>query len=108
MRQIFNSKHIYSFSYVIAHNSFGVKDKNKDTGEKEVKLSFNKLGKNYKLITKDELLSGEVKKEDLTNKIVIMGYIGDKEDYFYMDKGKTKKVNGVEVHAAIIDEIIDL
>jgi CHASE2 domain-containing sensor protein len=108
MRQTFNATHIYPFSYVIALNSFGVKGKFKNTGEKALKLNLNKLGRNYKLITKDELLSGKVKKEDLTNKIVIMGYIGEKEDYFYLDKGKVEKINGVEVHAAIVDEIIDL
>ena len=108
MRQSFNSKHIYSFSYAVAENSFGVKDKFRNTGDKEQKLKLNGLGRNYKLITRDELFSGKVNAEDIKDKIVIMGYIGGKEDYFYLDKRKTKRINGVEIHAAIIDEIINL
>lgn len=108
MRQTFNSKSIYCFSYVIAENSFGVKNKFKDTGEKELKLNMYGLGTNYKLITVDELFSGKFRKQDLKDKIVIMGYIGEKEDYFYLDKERTKKINGVEVHAAIIEELINL
>jgi CHASE2 domain-containing sensor protein len=108
MRQSFNSEHIYSFSYAVAENSFGVKNKFKNTGDKAQKLKLNGLGRNFKLITRDELFSGKVNAEDLKDKIVIMGYIGEKEDYFYLDKRKTKRINGVEVHAAIIGEIINL
>lgn len=107
MSQNFNSKKIYCFSYVIAENSFGVKNKFKVTGEKELQLDLDGLGTNFKLITADELFSGRFRKQDLQDKIVIMGYIGGKEDYFYLDKEKTKKVNGVEVHAAILEEIIN-
>jgi CHASE2 domain-containing sensor protein len=108
MTQTFNSKQIYCFSYVIAENSFGVKDKFKGTGEKKIKLNLDGLGTNYKLINADDLFSGRFRKQDLKNKIVIMGYVGDKEDYFYLDNEKTKRINGVEVHAAVIDELIDL
>jgi CHASE2 domain-containing sensor protein len=106
--QSINSNQIYSFGYVVAQNSFGVKDKFKGTGDKELKLNLDGIGKNYRLITADELFSGRFKKQDIKNKIVIMGYIGEKEDCFYLDKEKTKKINGVEVHAAIIEELIDL
>ncbi|HEX5168785.1 MAG TPA: CHASE2 domain-containing protein [Cyclobacteriaceae bacterium] len=108
MMQTFNSRQIYCFGYVVAENSFGVRDKFKNTGDKELKLNLAGLGKNYKLITADQLFSGKFKEQDLKDKIVLMGYLGEKEDYFYLDKGKTKKVNGVEVHASIIEELIDL
>jgi CHASE2 domain-containing sensor protein len=108
MRQLFDGKWIYSFSYVVAQNSFGVKEKFKDKGNKELKLKLSGLGVNYKLVTKDELFSGKIKKDDFKDKIVIMGYVGEKEDYFYIDKKKKKKINGVEIHAAIINELIDL
>lgn len=108
MTQSFKSRQIYCFSYVVAQNSFGVKDKFKNTGDRELKLNLDRLGKNYKLISAYELSSGKFKKQDLKDKIVIMGYVGEKEDYFYLDKGKTKKINGVEVHAAIIEELINL
>jgi CHASE2 domain-containing sensor protein len=108
MRQSFDSNEIYSFSYVVAENSFGVKNKFKGTGENDLKFKMDGLGENYKLITADQLFSGQFNKEDLKDKIVIMGYIGEKEDILYLDKGKTKKINGVQVHAAIIDEIVDM
>lgn len=50
----------------------------------------------------------QFRKQDLNDKIVIMGYLGEKEDFFYLDHRKTKKVNGVEIHAAIVEEILDL
>jgi len=108
MTQSFNSKQIYCFGYVVAQNSFGVKNKFKGTGEKELKLNLDGLGKNYKLITTDELFSGKFKAQDLKDKIVIMGYLGEKEDYYYLDEEKTKRINGVEVHAAIVDELVNL
>lgn len=108
MTQSFNSRQIYCFGYVVAQNSFGVKNRFKDTGDKELKLNLDGLGKNYKLITSDELFSGKFKKQDIKDKIVIMGYIGEREDFYYLDKEKTKRISGVEVHAAIIDELINL
>lgn len=104
---IFNES-IYSFSYVVAKNSFGVKSQFQNTGDKEIKLKLKRLGGNYKLITIHDLFSGNFKSDDINDKIVLLGYLGDKEDFFYLDKKKTKKINGVEVHAAIINEVIDL
>jgi len=98
---------IYSFSYVVAQNSFGVRTKFKKEKWRTFGFNLDQLGKNYKLITKDQLFSGDFKKEDLADKIMIMGYMGDKEDFLYTDSSKRRKINGVEVHAAIIDEIID-
>ena len=106
MTQTFDSKPIHSFSYVIAENCFGVRDKFKGRGEEEIELDLDGLGSNYKLINAVDLLSGNFKGQDLTNKIIIMGYIGHEEDYFYLDNAKTRKINGVEVHAAIVDELI--
>jgi CHASE2 domain-containing sensor protein len=107
MMQSFGSEEIYCFAYVVAENSFGVKDKFQGTGDKELELDLTGLGRNYKLITADQLFSGKFKMQDLKDKIVIMGYIGENEDNLYLDKQKAKKINGVEIHAAIIDEIIN-
>jgi CHASE2 domain-containing sensor protein len=106
MKQTFGSKPIHSFSYVIAENCFGVRDKFKDKGEEEIEFDLDELGANYKLINAVDLLSGNFKEQDLMNKIVMLGYIGHEEDYFYLDRARTRKVNGVEVHAAIVDELI--
>ena len=107
MQQLFRDRTVYAFSYVIAQNSFGVKPKYLDTGNKDLELDL-KLGRNYKLITRQDLTAGNFKKEDLNDKIVLLGYIGEKEDFFYLDKEKKKKIKGVEIQAAIIDEIIHL
>jgi CHASE2 domain-containing sensor protein len=108
MAQTFHATQIQSFSYAIAQNSFGVKNKFKNTGNKELKLNLDTIGKNYQPINADDLLSGNFRKQDLNDKIVIMGYLGEKEDFFYLDHRKTKRVNGVEIHAAIVEEILDL
>lgn len=108
MQQLFRERTVYAFSYVIAQNSFGVKPKYQDTGNKDLELSLNGLGKNYKLITRQDLATGNFKKEDLNDKIVLLGYIGSKQDFFYLDKKKRKRINGVEIQAAIIDEIVEL
>jgi CHASE2 domain-containing sensor protein len=105
MMQFFRGQPVYSFSYVVAENSFGVKSKYKNRGSDYLDMSIGNL-KNYKLITSDKLFSGQFDKSDLENKIVIMGYLGQKEDFLYIDK-KSPKVNGVEIHAAFINELVD-
>jgi hypothetical protein len=105
MVQFFRGQPIHAFSYAVAENSFGVKSKYKTAGSAYVGLPLNNL-KNYKLITSPELMTGKFDKSDLENKIVIMGYIGPKEDFLYIDKNH-KKVNGVEIHAAFINELVD-
>lgn len=105
MQQFFRSQPVYAFSYVVADNSFGVKPGYRNRGSDYLELPINDF-KDYKLITSSELLSGEFDKSDIKDKIVIMGYIGKKEDFMYIDK-KLPKVNGVEIHAAIINELVD-
>lgn len=104
MKQSLGTQDIYAFGYVVAHHSFGVSSKYKDNGYKEFSLDLD-FG-NYQLIRNHDLLSGNFNKEDITDKIVLIGYIGDNNDYFYLDDSKARKVNSVEVHAAIIDEIL--
>jgi CHASE2 domain-containing sensor protein len=108
MAQAFYLKQIHSFSYMVAKNSIGVKERFKNTGDEDVRFDLDKLGKNYTLITSKQLFSGKFTKGDIKDKIVLMGYLGEEEDCFYIDEGKTRKINGVEVHAAIIEELIDL
>jgi CHASE2 domain-containing sensor protein len=108
MTQYFDSKAIYCFAYVVAENSFGVKERFRTCGDKELKLSLDGLGENYRLISTAELFAGKFTEQDIKDKIVIMGYVGENEDYFYVDKEKTKKINGVEIHAAIVEELIKL
>jgi CHASE2 domain-containing sensor protein len=51
-------------------------------------------------------MSGNFDKSNIKGKIVLMGFIGYGDDY-YLDHGRHWKVNGVAIHAAIINEIID-
>jgi hypothetical protein len=106
MKQFFRGKPVYAFSYIVAENSFGIKSKYKNRGSDFIDLSLDNL-KNYKLITSDELFTGQFDKSDFEDKIVIMGYIGQKEDLLYIDKN-LPKVNGVEIHTAFINELLDL
>ncbi len=107
MQQSYLDKEYYSFAYVIAKNSFGVKSKYRDSGREEVGFDLDDVKGNYTLISSDDLFSGNFRPEDLTGKIVIMGYMGEAEDFFYVDRLRTEKVNGVEIHAAIVSELID-
>lgn len=107
MMQPFGTIPIYSFSYMIARNSYGVNKQFIAKNYEPIKLELKGLGRNYRLISRKDLVKGNFRLKDFKNKIVIMGYIGGKEDYLYLNKEKKQKVNGVEVHAAIVEEIMD-
>jgi CHASE2 domain-containing sensor protein len=106
MMQPFGTIPIYSFSYVIARNSYGVDRQFIAKNYEPVKLELKGLGRNYQFISRKDLAAGKFRSRDFKDKIVIMGYLGGKEDFLYLNKEKKQKVNGVEVHAAIIEEII--
>jgi CHASE2 domain-containing sensor protein len=104
MLQFYRGKHIYAFSYKVAERSFGVKEKYRHNEVEEFSLPVTNF-KNYTLITSEQLFSGKFDPKDLTDKIVLMGYIGKKEDLLRVESSPDK-VNGVEIHAAIINELI--
>jgi hypothetical protein len=107
MRQRYKSEDIYAFSYVVAENSFGVSDKFKDHEYDEVPLRFHYyLGVKYNLIRNNDLLSGKFNKDDIAGKIVLMGYMRDNDDFYYTDMRRSMRINGVEIHAALIEELI--
>ncbi len=108
MEQIFRDSIVYCFSYVTAENSFGVKSKYRGKGTEVMKLRFKNLNENFKIITIQDLASGNFRKEDLNNKIVLLGYVGKEEDDFYVNEEKNKRVNGIIIQASIIDELLDL
>lgn len=101
---------LYSFSYMVALNSFGLKSKYKETRGMEIPFDFNLANKNYTIINQQDFLIGNFKKEDIANKIILLGYIGNDEDYFFLsflNKNRNNKINGVELHAMMINELID-
>ena len=105
MRQIFHGKPVYSFSYSVAEMAAGVKPKYQNKGGNDLMIGGDDY-KNYRKITIGELFSGKFNKRDITNKIVILGYFGQDEDYLSVDN-MSEKVNGVEIHASFINELID-
>lgn len=107
MMQSFGRIPVYAFAYVIAQKSYGVKQQFIRESPEPINLELRNLGNNYKFISIKNLASGNFEPDDLRNRIVLMGYVGDKEDFNYTDKGKTRKINGVEVHAAIVEELLD-
>jgi CHASE2 domain-containing sensor protein len=104
-RQFYRGQTVYSFSYVVAENSFGVKPEYKNRGSDYLDMPLDNLN-DYKVITSQELFNGQFDRSDLEDKIVIMGYLGKKEDFLYIDK-KLPKVNGVVIHAAFINQLVD-
>ena len=107
MIQYYRQKTIYSLSYVVANNSFGVKQKYKQNGDKDFYFDKTSIGRQFKIISVNDLLTGKFDKKDLKDKIVLLGHVSDKEDSFYLDDRRTKRISGVEIHASIIRQLIE-
>ncbi len=107
MRQYYKERTIHSLSYVVAENSFGVKTKYKQNNDKDFYFDRNLIGKYFKVISVEDLLTENFSKNDLKNKIVLMGHVSDNEDSFYLDEKRTKRISGVEIHASIIRQLIE-
>ena len=108
LKQCFNGKWVYSFSYVVAENSFGVKTKYRNSGTTGIKFDLSNIGNYFNIISREDLDNGEFNKSDFDGKIVILGYIGNDDDHFKVDGLGQMSINGVIIQAAIINEIIDL
>ena len=104
LKQTFNTIEVYASSYVVAKNAFGVKQEFLDPDEEAVELEFENIEKNYTRVDRSNLLSGKVNPADIEGKIVLFGYLGKKEDLVWI-RGEDQNYNGVEVHAAIIEEL---
>lgn len=107
MRQYYKNKAISAFSYGVADNSFGVKSKYKGNKDKDFSFERSSIGRCFKVISSTDLLKENFNKKDLNHKIVLMGYVSDKEDSFFLDDNRTKRISGVEIHASIIRQIIE-
>lgn len=107
LKQMFRSEPVYAFSYVVAKNSFGVKPKFKDSLDFFLRFKTDSLGLNYNLISAEDFSSGKYSADYFRDKIVLLGYMGDTEDYHYTDADKKRKVKGVEIHAALIGQMIN-
>lgn len=95
-----------SFSYVIAQNYSSVKPDYRKTGTEDIPFPLLRFRSGYKVIRIEDLMSGNFDKSDIQDKIVLMGFIGYGDD-FYLHHDRRWKVNGVAIHAAIINEIME-
>lgn len=104
--QYYKDKLVPSFSYAIANSYSKVKQEYRDTGTRDISLPLLRFSDSYKLVRIEDLVSGNFKRSDFEDKIVMMGFIGYSDD-FYLDHDRHWKVNGVAIHAAIVNEIIE-
>lgn len=106
MSQRWHDSTIHSFGYAVALASSGATSNHRHETDSSIRLDARDLGKNYNLITLDQVLAGTFNPDLVKDKIVLMGYMGDDDDYFYVDSLRQTKVNGVEVHAAVISRLL--
>ena len=107
MIQYYRQKTIHSLSYVVANNSFGVKQKYKQNDDKDFYFAKSSIGRRFKIISVNDLLTEKFDKKYLKDKIVLMGHVSGKEDSFYLDDKRTKRISGVEIQASIIQQLIE-
>jgi CHASE2 domain-containing sensor protein len=107
LKQMFRTEPVYAFSYVVAKNSYGVKPRFSDSLDYFLRFKTDSLGLNYNLISAEDFSKGNYSAEYFKDKIVLLGYMGESEDYHYADPDKKRKVKGVEIHAALIGQMIN-
>ncbi len=103
--QSYRNTLVPSFSYAIAQKYSNVKSEYRKTGTDDVQFPLLRFSSGYKVIRIEDLMSGNFDKSDIQDKIVIMGFIGYGDD-FYLGHDRRWKVNGVAIHAAIVNEIM--
>jgi len=108
MRQYYRDDTEFALSYLIAshYDSDKINSKYKN-GDNDFSFDKDAFGRYFKVISAKDLLTENFDKKDLIDKIVLMGVISDKEDSFYLDDSRTKRISGVEFQACIIKEILD-
>jgi CHASE2 domain-containing sensor protein len=107
MRQHYRDREIKSLCYVIAERSFGVNPAFNARHDDDFYFARSKIGKLFKVITAGQLLSENFNKNDLDGKIVILGHVSDKDDGFFIDKERTKRISGVEIQASLVYQILN-
>lgn len=107
MRQYYRNDTEFSFSYLVAskYNAQLINSKYKND-DRDFSFDKNSIGHYFKVISPQALMTGNFDKNDLTDKIVLIGYVGGMEDSYYLDDKRTKRISGVEIQASIIREIL--
>jgi hypothetical protein len=107
LRQYYKDSIVCAFSYSVAY-SYDLSKLNSEFKNGFYYQTFSKriFKRKFKIINGKELISNNFNMHDLKDKIVLMGYIGKDEDYYYLDDDKSFGINGVQVHASIIEQLL--
>lgn len=108
MRQHFRDDTEFSFSYSVAmqYDSYRINTKYK-SGDDDFSFDKDSFEHNFKVISVKDLLDENFDKQDLTDKIVLMGAVSDRKESFYLDHRRSKRISGVVFQACIIKELLD-
>ena len=104
IQQIWKDSLIAPFGLAIAQKLGRVKPLYSEGGFGDLEFPTDQIGNNYNRIELADIASGNFRKIELQGKIVLMGYLGSDEDFHYLDKKKTRRASGVEIHAAILEQ----
>ena len=108
MKQYYGDEPVYAFSYMVAKMyRDGHINPRYSNSHQDVDFVNGTIGRHFKIISVKDLMTGSFDKKDLTGKIVLMGYVGDDEDSFYLDEKRTKRISGVEIQASFINAILN-
>ncbi|MBX2898107.1 MAG: CHASE2 domain-containing protein [Cyclobacteriaceae bacterium] len=108
MRQYYGNQPVYAFSYMVAkmYNDGHVNSKYENSNQ-DIDFAKGVIGRYFKIISIKDLMAENFDKKDFTEKIVLMGHVSDKEDSFYLDEKRTKRISGVEIQASFINAILN-
>ncbi len=99
IQESYKGKMLSSFSYEIARRSAPQLKRIKSKS-----LIIKRIPKTaHKIIRGKDILTGKHESKDFENKIVLLGYIGDK---FYLKRFGKKTISGIEIQAHFIENLI--
>lgn len=107
MQQIWKDSLIAPFALTIAKKIGRVKPAYVDGGFGFIEFNLTPDEINYNRIELSDIADGDYRKVELEGKIVLLGYLGPNEDFHYLDDRKTQRVSGIEVHAAILNQVLE-
>lgn len=108
MRQYSYENIEFAFSYSVAlQYSFGDVNAKYHRSDNDLFFEEDIFDYSYKIISAQDLLAENFDPKDLTDQIVLMGLLGDKQYSFYTDDSRKMRMSGVEFQACLIGEILN-
>lgn len=108
MRQYYQNEPIHAFSYMVAkmynEELIGSRYRNYD---QDIAFSRGTIGRHFKIISAKDLLAENFSRNDLADKIVLMGHASGREDSFYLSRRTAERISGVEIQASFIMAILN-